>query len=326
MKILIYIFLIVQMNVFANTVSSRIVSSTPEDSTVNDFDGNVYHQVKIGTQTWLRENLNSIHYSDGTPITGAAVYNNSDSLAAIYGRLYNWNDAMKNSSAVSSQGACPCGWHIPGDKEWQTLENFLGGALVAGGKMKDTGTTHWNAPNSGATDSSTLTILAGGEYDAHYVPHVFQSLMMYAVFWTSTSISTSLARERYLSYDGTGSLIYDWYKEMKYSIRCVKDTITVGIIENPRNPIQPKTTELFQNYPNPFNPSTTIEFNLQKTCNVSLKVYNTLGKEVAVLVNEIKSAGRYSVPFYASDLTSGVYFYKLKTDDYVKIGKMLLLK
>jgi hypothetical protein len=84
--------------------------------------------------------------------------------------------------------------------------------------------------------------------------------------------------------------------------------------------------ELLQNFPNPFNPSTTISYQLPKAGFVLLKVYNLLGKEVAVLVNEVKSEGKYSINFDAADLPSGFYIYSLKVNDFVQNQKMILMK
>ncbi len=83
---------------------------------------------------------------------------------------------------------------------------------------------------------------------------------------------------------------------------------------------------LNQNYPNPFNPTTTISFTIPTTSNVSLKVFNILGKEVATIVNETKNAGNYSVRFNADGLSSGVYFYQLTTDNFTATKKFTLLK
>lgn len=87
-----------------------------------------------------------------------------------------------------------------------------------------------------------------------------------------------------------------------------------------------KSYILAQNFPNPFNPATTINYQLPKTGFVTLKIYDILGKEVATLVNEQKTRGRYSVNFDASHLASGVYIYQLRVNDYVSSKKMLLLK
>ena len=88
----------------------------------------------------------------------------------------------------------------------------------------------------------------------------------------------------------------------------------------------PEKFELFQNYPNPFNPTTTIEYALPKTGNVSLKIYDAIGKEVTTLVNEVQEAGYYSAKFDASKLSSGMYIYKLTSDKFKEVKKMMLMK
>lgn len=88
----------------------------------------------------------------------------------------------------------------------------------------------------------------------------------------------------------------------------------------------PNKYSLGQNYPNPFNPATVINYQLADGAEVNLSVYNTLGKEVAVLVDGYKKAGFYSVTFHASNLSSGIYFYKISANDFYQVNKMLLLK
>jgi flagellar hook assembly protein FlgD len=93
----------------------------------------------------------------------------------------------------------------------------------------------------------------------------------------------------------------------------------------------PLVFQLSQNYPNPFNPSTVISYQLPVTSNVTLKVYDILGREVATLVNEEKSAGSYEIQFDSHsgedrNLTSGIYFYQLKAGDYSETRKMILLR
>jgi hypothetical protein len=95
--------------------------------------------------------------------------------------------------------------------------------------------------------------------------------------------------------------------------------------------IVPATFFLAQNYPNPFNPTTTISFGLPKEELVTLKVFNTLGQSVATLVEELRTAGRYTVEFSTKDaedgsISSGIYFYRFSAGNYVEIRKMLLLK
>lgn len=88
----------------------------------------------------------------------------------------------------------------------------------------------------------------------------------------------------------------------------------------------PSRYKLFQNYPNPFNPTTTINYSIPKASFVTIKVYDLLGKEVATLVNEVKSIGNYNVEFNASILTSGIYFYRMKAGSFVETKKLILLK
>jgi hypothetical protein len=83
---------------------------------------------------------------------------------------------------------------------------------------------------------------------------------------------------------------------------------------------------LSQNYPNPFNPSTTIKYQLPQSGKVSLIVYDLLGREVASLVNNFKSAGTYEITFNSFSLPSGVYFYRLKVNDFLSLKKMILIK
>ena len=101
-------------------------------------------------------------------------------------------------------------------------------------------------------------------------------------------------------------------------------TVATSVSENPVS--TPQTFELSQNYPNPFNPTTEIRFQVPAGSNVKLVVYNLLGQEVAVLVNEKKEAGSYQVAFNAQNLASGVYMYQLKAGSFVQTRKMLLLK
>jgi hypothetical protein len=88
----------------------------------------------------------------------------------------------------------------------------------------------------------------------------------------------------------------------------------------------PTRFSLEQNYPNPFNPSTTIKFGLPSDTKVTLEVYNTIGQKVATLVNEEMTAGYHQVEFNASNLASGIYFFRMQTNGFVSIKKLLLLK
>lgn len=101
-------------------------------------------------------------------------------------------------------------------------------------------------------------------------------------------------------------------------------TATISDVEDENNP--PDMFQLSQNYPNPFNPSTRIQYSVNSTKNVTLKVYNLLGIEIATLVNEEKSAGEYNVEFNGSNLPSGIYFYEMKAGSLTQTRKMILLR
>ena len=110
----------------------------------------------------MAENLKVTHYNNGDPITHITnngdwgsfdegqygIYDNDPSNADTYGNLYNW------AVVDDDRGVCSEGWHFPSDDEWTVLTDYLGGASVAGGKMKETGLEHWNSPNTGATNES----------------------------------------------------------------------------------------------------------------------------------------------------------------------------
>lgn len=200
--------------------------------TVTDYDGNVYQTVEIGNQLWMKENLRSVHYADGTLIPEVASYNDSDSLAALYGLLYTWNAAMKETTDPMAQGACPSGWHLPAREEYVELENFLGGAAVAGDKMKDTTPGMWTNLSATSTNSSGFSARPAGEYDP-YQFNIYRLLGEYAVLWTSTQVNGPKAVERYITGNEPGCSPYNWMKIMKYSLRCVKNNF-VGI--NPATP------------------------------------------------------------------------------------------
>lgn len=203
----------------------------PDCGTVTDIDGNVYQTVTIGTQVWMAENLKVTHYRDGYAIpnktgedwsspdvqyTGAyCEYNNDVNNVATYGRLYNC------FAVTDSRNIAPAGWHVPSDAEWQILFDFLGGTLVAGGKLKETGTAHWLSPNVGATNESGFTALPGGwrSYDGN-----FNWMGNYAFFWSSTqTIVGLLAYYQLLTYDGPEVIRYEDYMYYGFSVRCIKD-------------------------------------------------------------------------------------------------------
>jgi uncharacterized protein (TIGR02145 family) len=203
-------------------------TTTTGGSTVTDVEGNVYNTVTIGAQTWMKENLKVTKYRDGTaiPTTTSSIYNETspkyqwaydgaESNVSTYGRLYTWY------AATDSRGVCPTGWHLPTDAEWTTLTTYLGGESVAGGKMKETGTTHWSSPNTGADNSSGFTALPGGYRD--YFGGTFYYLGYGGYWWSATEASSSNAWYRYLLYSSGGAGRGYSYEYYGFSVRCVGD-------------------------------------------------------------------------------------------------------
>jgi len=191
------------------------------------YGGQVYNTVLIGDQCWLKENLNI-----GTMIPGADEMQNNGTIEKycydddpancdIYGGLYQWDEMMQYSTLEGVQGICPAGWHLPADAEWTILADYLGGEDVAGGKMKETGTTHWHSPNKGATNSSGFTALPGGIRFRNF----FSSPGGHGLWWSSSEVSsTDRADARELGFDyedlaDAGSPT----KELGFSVRCLRD-------------------------------------------------------------------------------------------------------
>ncbi len=233
---------------------SEIVNDVPTSSKTIDFvftvfncggtlidtrDGNVYPTVQIDNQCWLAKNLAYlpsvvgpstgsqttpyyyVYGYDGTNVTAAKATSNY----TTYGVLYNWPAAMAGTTSSSSnpsgvQGVCPTGWHLPSDAEWTQLTDYLGGESVAGGKLKETGTTHWNSPNTGATNETGFTALPGGSRDYN---GYFYDVGNYGVWWSATEDDTNYAWYRYVYYNHSNVTSHSDDKEFGFYVRCVRD-------------------------------------------------------------------------------------------------------
>ena len=203
------------------------VADAGNNGMVMDPEGNKYKTVVIGGQTWMAENLKTTKLNDGTliPLTadsavwnllttpGFAWYKNDSLNSKTYGALYNW-------FTVNTGKLCPTGWHIPGDAEWATLSTYLGGAAVAGGKLKEPGSLHWINPNKGATNETGFTALPGGYRD--YIGRYFYK-GTYGGWWSADPYFAGSSRNWYVY-----STVKDMVRTISgktdgYSVRCVKD-------------------------------------------------------------------------------------------------------
>lgn len=198
------------------------------EGTVTDFEGNVYRTVQIGDQWWMADNLKATKFNDGQSIlnvtddsewnnltTSAYCWYNNDEAGYknTYGALYNWH-------AVSTGRLCPDGWHVPSNSEWATLTSRLGGENVAGGKLKETGTAHWQTPNSGATDLFSFTALPGGYRGSL---GAFIDILDRGYWWSSTEYNATHAHLKNLTYDSGNFTSLNDAKKFGFSVRCIKD-------------------------------------------------------------------------------------------------------
>ena len=214
------------------------------DTFTDKRDTTVYKVIVIGNHLWMAENLKTTRYTDGASMVngiGAGdisgddstkywfAFNDSISHKDIYGLLYSWA-AVMNGSASSDlnpsgvQGVCPTDWHVPSDAECTELTDYLGGLAVAGGKMKEAGTTHWYEPNTGADNSSGFTALPGA---LRSNDGSFYNLGKLASFWSSTEYLSSNAWHRELIWDVSKVNRTYHGKDLGFSVRCVRDPLNI---------------------------------------------------------------------------------------------------
>ncbi len=202
-------------------------SCTKEESDSNN-DAASYKTVTIGTQVWMTENLRATKFSNGDDIPNLiesnqwssafqpayCKYENSDSLAGIFGNLYN------RHVITDSRGICPTGWHVPTQAEWETLIENLGGENIAGGKMKEMGFTNWNEPNVAATNESGFTGIGSG---IRIEAGEFRYLKTYAAFWANRNDENSAYKYCGLSHNYERCGLGSYGANTGISIRCIKN-------------------------------------------------------------------------------------------------------
>jgi len=288
-----------KITLFLIPVMVLMYGSVPAQETVTDIDGNVYNTITIGTQTWLQENLKVLHNPDGSSIDNVYSYGNNPANVDVYGRLYFWDAAMNNSTTEKAQGICPDNWHIPSFAEWNTLSGYLGGSTVAGGKMKEEGTSHWNQPNSNATNSSGFTALPAGEKDHDG----FQLLHEYAVIWSSTQATDTWSKYFYLSYQDAQLHPYEYFKDFAYSVRCIKDPET-GTGELDGNGIKV--------YPNPCQDHIRIESTIDQTRDICASIISHTG----AVIHQFRASGSQHT-LGLEFLAPGFYILRIETKEKV---------
>jgi len=204
---------------YGNTLSFKTL-----DSTLTDFEGNVYPVVQIGDQVWLAENYRCTVYSDGSPIPSSIKlwyqhytpvycwYDYDESYKHPYGALYNWY-------AIVSDNFCPPGWRIPNNNDWNTLTKHEGGVWMAGSKLKEAGTNHWLS-NKDGNNLSGFNAVPGGTRDR---TGIFYELGMRAYWWSISDADVVSANYYSLALDYQGVMTDIVDKRYGLSVRLIKD-------------------------------------------------------------------------------------------------------
>jgi uncharacterized protein (TIGR02145 family) len=251
----------------------------------------------------MTENLKTTQYNDEIAIPlitdatiwgalttpGFAWYNNEEAnYKATYGALYNWYtvDATNNGG----KNICPEGWHVPTEAEWTTLIAYLGGGTVAGGKLKETGTTHWLDPNWHATNESGFTALPGGVVGIQGTSFNLES----NGYWWSTTDYVATGSPYFLNLvkGNARAFISNGSKRNGFSVRCMSDIAT---------DIAYPSVSILKIYPNPVYEILNIEYPDEHFETVS--ILNTQG---AILYKEKSVTPIQQLDF--SKYIPGLYF------------------
>jgi uncharacterized protein (TIGR02145 family) len=213
-KVYIFTFLTISVVVLSCKPKPVVVPKDPgpEYATIKDKSGNSYKTLRIGSQTWMVENLNTIRYSDEIKKNNIII---SDSIRTLYpndssilhrealakdnvsiyldtlsyywkyqggtstkdfGKLYTW-------FTIINRNVCPQGYRVPTESDWEKLINFLGGSEIAGGKMKSTDSSFWEQPSVGATNASYFNATGGG-YKTEFANFINQ--LKFGFYWSAT--------------------------------------------------------------------------------------------------------------------------------------------
>ena len=211
---------------FSFALSASALAQLP-GAMVTDHTGRTYKTVKLGTQTWMAENLRITRFQNGDSIPQARTaeewkkadlaeqpawcyYNNDTANDRTYGKLYNW------WAITDPRKLAPAKWHIPNDEEWTRVTLFLGGERIAAQKMKLT--TLWPEKGVG-TNKSNFSALPSGSRDAN---GLFRSLGTFGIWWTAEEFSMDKSWGREMG-SGNGIGRYSYQKGNGFAIRCVKD-------------------------------------------------------------------------------------------------------
>lgn len=285
--------------------------------TVTDYDGNSYNTVTIGTQIWLKENLNATHYNNGEMLpnvtngsewsslnSGAyCEYENNSDYSVIYGKIYNWY------AAVDSRNLCPTSWHVPTNDDWIILTGYLinngygfdglpnniGKSMAATSGWTPSSIAGQVGNDQTSNNSSGFTALSGG-YRSNY--GTFSSVGGYGYWWTSTEFNAGCSYDWGIAYNS--GLVTSYFcsgNPNGFSVRCVSDSTVSHVIDN-------EFGNYYQIYPNPAKNRIHIDFRESKSAKI--QVFNTVGQCV-ICMEKISGTNLIDI----SSLSDGIYLLKL---------------
>ncbi|MBP5710454.1 MAG: T9SS type A sorting domain-containing protein [Bacteroidales bacterium] len=224
-------------------VRDELGPSCPGTPTLTDIDSNVYNTVQIGNQCWMRENLRTTKYADGSSISQYNWYypNNDTSTKATLGLLYKWSGVMyksysSNANPSGVQGICPTGWHVPSDAEWTQLityvrsqSQYVCGSTITQIAKALADTTGWNnstnvcavGDSPSSNNSTCFSALPAGYFDSD---GNYSGSGIYVRFWSATSVNNSQAYMRGFSNNDRGMMYYGPQPtSYGFSVSCLKD-------------------------------------------------------------------------------------------------------
>ena len=217
------------------TFTTQPDASACGTATITDYDNNPYSTVKIGEQCWLKENLRTTHYADGTNVN----YDTPLAGTTEYGYLYNWLAVMHGASSSSSnpsgiRGICPIGWHVPSNAEWTQLTQYVSsqGSCVCGNstssiaKALAAATTSWTASTTECAvgnDPSSNNCTGFSAMPAGYWSSSYILSGSCANFWSSTGSSGGRAFNRYLTHDSASVISGNYTTGTHLSVRCIRN-------------------------------------------------------------------------------------------------------
>jgi uncharacterized protein (TIGR02145 family) len=302
-------------------MNGRSQSFTCGDTLVDTRDGKKYLTVLIGSQCWMKQNLNygKTVSSYSSTSTHSDMFNNSiaekyapngdSTKLPQYGGLYEWDEVMNYSTVAGSKGLCPANWHVPTDAEWQSMITAAGGTMITttggsgGNKLKAVG----EGFGAGAgTNTSGFSAKAAGDRDSY---GIFYGLGLRFIFWTSTQ-TTSPSAYQYTLWAEKDTIARDGniQKITGLSCRCVRDA-GAGIEDHSLN-------NGIKVFPNPAGAIFTIETKQEGKAEFS--IYDLLGNKI------MEASFSSSLTIETKDWPRGLYFYKITTNSGKGTGKLVV--